>query len=106
MEKRKKKELQIGDILKEWQFSPDREKSKKYVRFEFQDYGIRLAYKLNDIYHKSLYIRLAKTVKREYLDEAYRFAIDYPNMGNKNKGRIFMWALSKLRKGEKLYTKK
>lgn len=94
------------DILFEWQFSPDREKSIKYVKHEFQDYGVRLAHKLNDPFHKSLYIKLAKLVKRELLEEAYRFAVDYPKMGGKNRGRLFMFALKKLRSGMKLADKR
>jgi len=101
--KRKKSDLKnIGDLLPKWQFDPDREKSKKYVKHEFQDYGIRLAHDLNDLGHKSLYIKLAKTTKREYLEKAYRFAIDYPNTEGKNKGKLFMWAFGKIRRGEEL----
>ena len=89
-----------------WEFSPEREKSKKYVKHEFQDYGVRLAHNLNDLDHKSLYIRLAKNEKRFLLEKAYRFAIDYPGMEGRNKGRLFMWALGRLRRGEKLCTKR
>lgn len=94
------------DLLQQWQFDPDRMKSQKYVKHEFQDYGVRLSHDLNDPGHKSLYIKLAKTEKREFLDQAYRFAIDYPNTEGQNKGKLFMWALKKLRNGELLYIKK
>ncbi len=99
----KKDYKSIKDLLYEWQFDPERKKSKKYVKYEFQDYGVRLSYALNDIKHKSLYIKLAKQENREFLEKAYRFAIDYPNMEGKNKGKIFMWALKKLKEGKKLY---
>jgi hypothetical protein len=92
----------IKELLLDWQFSPDREKSQRYVKHEFQDYGIRLAYKLNDLGHKTLYLRLAKTIKRELLEEAERFVSDYYGMEGKNKGRLFMWALGRLKRGEKL----
>jgi len=105
--KRKKSKLKnIGDLLPKWQFNPDRKKAGKYIKHEFQDYGIRLAHKLNDIEHKSLYIKLAKTTKRAYLERAYRFAIDYPGTKGKNKGKLFMWALSRVKKGENLGGKK
>ena len=99
---RTKQPKSIKDLLMDWQFDPDREKSKKYVTREFQDYGIRLAYKLNDLGHKSLYIKLAKTVKRSLLEKAYRFSVDYPGMEGKNKGKLFMFALTKLQRGETL----
>lgn len=104
--KKKGEPKSMKDLLMNWQFNPEREKSKKYVQHEFQDYGIRLAHKLNDEEHKSLYIKLAKEEKREYLEKAFSFAIDYPNTKGKNKGRLFMWALKKIRNGEKLYDSK
>lgn len=103
--KDKKNAKSVKDILREWQFSPDREKSRKYVKHEFQDYGIRLAHKLNDPDHKALYIKLSKNEKRNIIEKAYNFAVDYPGMDGKNKGKLFMFALSKLRNGEKLYDK-
>jgi hypothetical protein len=104
--KRKRKPKGMKELLLDWQFDPDRKKSQRYVKHEFQEYGVRLAYNLNDVSHKSLYIKLAKTEKRNFLEKAYRFAIDYPGMEGKNKGKLFMWALGKLRRGEKLYEKK
>lgn len=74
--------------------------SKKHIKFEFQDYGVRLSYKLNDPGHKSLYIRLAKIEDRNILESAYRFAVDYPGMANKNRGRLFMWKLKDLKIGK------
>lgn len=106
VKKRKKDPKTMRELLKQWEFSPDREKSKKYVKHEHQDYGVRLSYKLNDRKHTALYIKLARDEKREYLERAYRFVADYPNMEGKNKGKLFMWALGKLRKGEDLYDKK
>lgn len=102
MKKRSRKAKSIRDLLMDWQFDPEREKSRKYVKHEFQDYGVRLAHKLNDLPHKALYIKLAKTVKRAFLEKAYRFAVDYPGMEGKNRGKLFMFALTKLQKGEKL----
>lgn len=103
--KKKKEPKSMKDLLDQWQFDPERMKSKKYVQHEFQDFGLRLAHSLNDPGHKSLYIKLAKQEKRGMLEKALRFSIDYPGMDGKNKGKLFMWALKKLRNGEELYTK-
>lgn len=71
--------------------------SHKYVTTEFQDYGYRLALKLDDLKHKSLYIKLAKEVPRVYIDQALSFASDYPQV--RQKAKIFMWKLKELRNG-------
>ena len=71
----------------------------KYVTKEFQDYGYRLALKLGELKSVSLYIKLAKEKPRYMLEQAYSFAIDYPNA--KNRGRLFMWKLKELEKEEK-----
>jgi len=84
----------IGSLL---QNNKQRDKildSHKYVTKEYQDYGYRLALKLDDLSHKALYIKLAKEKQRYLLERAFSFAIDYPNA--KNKGRIFMWKLKEL----------
>jgi hypothetical protein len=83
---------QIGDILKN--FNPVED---KYISREFQSYGIYLAETLNDYKHKSLYIKLAKTVPRAILEKALTFVKD----ANANsKPKLFMWKMSKLKKGE------
>jgi hypothetical protein len=83
----------IKQLLKEQQEELfDRQ---QYITREFQDYGYRLAVKLNDLEHKSLYIKLAKEEKRGLLQSALSFAIDYPKADNKAK--IFMWKLKKLK---------
>lgn len=71
-----------------------------YISQEFQDYGYRLAVELDDLRHKALYIKLAKEEDRRILDRAKQFTLDYPKAGSK--GKIFMWALAKLRNGETL----
>lgn len=82
----------LGDILAKYQPS-DR---AKYISQEFQDYGYRLAVDLNDMDHKSLYIRMAKTVPRTILEAARAFAVDAEHA--KSKGRLFMWKVTQLRK--------
>ncbi len=83
---------QIGDILS--RFNPLED---KYISREFQSYGIYLAESLDDYKHKALYIRLAKTVPRAILEKALSFVKD---ANAKNKGRLFMWKMKKLKSGE------
>ncbi len=80
----------IGDVLK--RFDPAKD---KYVSREFQSFGVHLAESLNDTKHKSLYIKLAKTMPRILLEKALSFAID---SNAKNKGALFMWKLQQLKK--------
>lgn len=82
----------VGTILKT--FNPLED---KYISREFQAYGIYLAETLGDYKHKSLYIRLAKTVPRAILEKALSFVKD---SNARNKGRLFMWKMKELRKGE------
>ena len=82
----------IGDILKK--FNPVED---KYISREFQSYGIYLAEELEDYKHKAIYIRLAKTVPRAILEKALSFVKD---ANARNKARLFMWKMGKLKKGE------
>lgn len=66
----------------------------KYISREFQNFGMHLAEELNDYKHKSLYMKLAKTVHRSLLEKALTFAID---SNAKNKGALFMWKLKELK---------
>jgi len=68
--------------------------ANKYVTREFQDFGYRLAKELGDEAHKSLYIKLAKTVDRAILEQARRFVID---SNADNRGALFMWKMKELR---------
>ncbi|MEN9407614.1 MAG: hypothetical protein RLZZ455_830 [Candidatus Parcubacteria bacterium] len=70
----------------------------KYISREFQLFGIKLAEDLDDYKHKSLYIKLSKTVHRSILEKALSFAVDSTA---KNKGALFMWKLKELRSGSK-----
>ncbi len=71
-----------------------------YVSREFQDYGYRLACEMGEEKRKGMYIRLAKTVDRAILERAKSFVADATHVDNK--GRLFMWALGRLKKGESL----
>ena len=65
-----------------------------YITQEFQDYGYRLAVELNDLKHKSLYIKMAKEVSRGILERARSFVID---SNARNKARLFMWKVKQLK---------
>ena len=80
--------LTIADILKN--FNPMED---KYISREFQSFGYHLAEKLNDMKHKSLYMRMAKNLPRPILEEALSFVSDAKA---DNKGALFMWKLKEL----------
>lgn len=80
----------IGQILKNFRPTED-----KYISREFQSFGIYLSEELNDYKHRGLYIKLAKTIHRAILEKALSFVSD---SNAKNKGALFMWKLSELRK--------
>ncbi|MEK7458745.1 MAG: hypothetical protein AAB612_04685 [Patescibacteria group bacterium] len=65
-----------------------------HISREFQDYGYRLAIELNDLAHKSLYIRMAKTIDRKFLDQARTFVLD---ANARSRARLFMWKVKDLR---------
>jgi hypothetical protein len=71
-------------------------KPGKYISREFQDFGYRLALDLDDLKHKSLYMKLAKNEERGLLEAARRFVIDADHA--RSKGRLFMWKLKELKK--------
>lgn len=66
-----------------------------HITQEFQDYGYRLAVELDDMSHKSLYMKMAKTVDRKILESARTFVID---ANAHSKGRLFMWKVKELKK--------
>ena len=70
----------------------------KYISREFQTFGLHLADVLDDYKHKSLYMKLSKTVHRAILEQALSFAIDSKA---DNKGALFMWKLKEIRKNAK-----
>jgi hypothetical protein len=70
-----------------------------YITQEFQDFGYRLSLELNDPAHKSLYIKLAKTVNRGLLEQALAFVADAYQA--KSKAKLFMWKLKELRQNTK-----
>ncbi len=78
----------VGDILT--RFNPLED---KYISREFQAYGYHLAEVLSDLKHKSLYMKLAKTMPRAILEKALSYVADAKT---KRKGALFMWKLKQL----------
>lgn len=68
----------------------------KNISREFQMYGVYLAETLDDTKHYSLYIKLAKDIDRNILEDALNYTKGYYSA--KSKARVFMWRLSQLRK--------
>jgi hypothetical protein len=71
------------------------EDSGGFISQEFQDYGYRLAVELDDLPHKSLYMKLAKTADRKILEAARTFVLD---ANARSKARLFMWKVKELKK--------
>jgi len=70
---------------------------QKYVKQEFQAYGLELAKELGDWKNKSLYLRLAKTTPREILEKARYFVKDQTKGTIKTPYKLFMWKLKELK---------
>jgi hypothetical protein len=85
----------VSDTL--FQLSGTLAKRKKFIKNEFQAYGLELAKELNDWKNKSLYIRLAKTTPREILEKAFYFVKDQNRGTVKSKAKLFMWKLKELK---------
>lgn len=81
----------VGSLFDNYQL----EDKGGYITREFQDFGYRLALELNDLQHKSLYMRLAKKENRVLLERALSFVADAPNV--KSKARLFMWKVKQLK---------
>jgi hypothetical protein len=87
--------IKASSILSNNDFVERMTKNSKYLKEEFQDFGIRIAHKLNDLKHKSLYIKLAKELPRSTMEQALSFTLDYPTKDS-NLGKLYMWKLSEL----------
>lgn len=79
------------DLLNQYQVV----ETNKHIAHEFQSFGCYLAEILDDKNHTALYIKLAKTMPRGFLEKALSFVID--SKAN-NKARLFMWKLEQLKR--------
>ncbi len=91
----------IGESTAFQQILDKLDQRKKYVKKEFQAYGLELAEELNDWKNKSLYIKLAKETPRQLLEDAVNFVKDQPKGQVKSRARLFMWKLKQLKKENK-----
>ena len=87
----------VGDFIKKYKLDD----KDKYLSREFQKYAYDLAVELDDLKHKSLYMKLAKEIPRGLLETARSFVKDAQNV--KSEPRLFMWKLSQLKKNVKLH---
>lgn len=85
----------LGDLFSAYQLDD----KGGYITQEFQDYGYRLAVELEDMKHKSLYIKMAKDVPRGILESALSFVKDAEHA--KSKAKLFMWKVKQLKKDKK-----
>lgn len=70
------------------------EDKKRRASHEFQAYAYRLAVDLNHLDRLPLYLRLAKTVPRNILEQTYTFVAD---ANTQDKGPLFLWKLKQIR---------
>jgi hypothetical protein len=80
----------IGDLFSKYQV----EDKGGYITQEFQDFGYRLAVELEDLQHKSLYIKMAKDNPRGVLEKALSFVKD---AGARSPAKLFMWKVKQLK---------
>jgi len=92
---RKDKPTAIAQQLKV--FQETFKKRQKYVKNEFQAYGLELAKELGDWKNRSLYIRLAKNTDKKILEQARYFVKDQNPGAIKTPYKLFMWKLGQLK---------
>lgn len=76
-------------------------KRQKYVKNDFQAYGLELAQELDDWKNRSLYIRLTKNTDRKILEKARYFVKDQNPGSIKTPYKLFMWKLKQLKEESK-----
>jgi hypothetical protein len=92
---RQDKPTNISEQLKI--FKETIKKRQKYVKKEYQAFGLELAKELDDWKNRSLYIRLAKNTDRKILEQARYFVKDQNPGAIKTPYKLFMWKLRQLR---------
>ena len=92
----------LGDLFGD--FGQKLEKRKKYVKQEFQAYGLELAKEMGEWGKRAMYIRLAKNTDRNLLEKAKFFVKDQRRV--ETPGKLFMWKLKELKDEQKEKRKK
>ncbi len=77
-------------------------KRAKHSPHEFQAYGYFLAENLQDLAHRSIYIKMAKTINRNILETAYHLVKEAgPNLkGPSAQAKLFMWKVKQLKQAK------
>ena len=74
---------------------------QKYVKNEYQSYGLELAKELGDWKNRALYIRMAKNMDRKILEKARYFIKDQTHGTIQTPYKLFMWKIKELRNSSK-----
>jgi hypothetical protein len=90
----------IGDQL--LKFKETLDKRKKYVKNEYQAYGLELAKELGDWKNRSLYIRLSKNMDRQILETARYFVKDQNPGTIQTPYKLFMWKIKEIRQNKEI----
>jgi len=85
----------LSEILKNLQ----EKDTGKYLKYEWQLYGYNLARYLDDMKRVSMYMKFAKTMKRNTLQEAFDFVKE---SNARSKPKLFLWKLSQLKAKKKV----
>ncbi|MEI8067748.1 MAG: hypothetical protein WCG91_02210 [Candidatus Shapirobacteria bacterium] len=78
------------------------ESRQKYVKNEYQSYGMELAKELGDWKGRAIYMRLAKNVDRKIIEKARYFVKDQDKSRLQTPYKLFMWKLKELRKEQEI----
>jgi len=81
-----------------FKFKETLEKRQKYVKNEYQAYGLELAKELDDWKNRAIYMRLAKNLDRRVIEKARYFVKDQNPGAIKTPYKLFMWKLKELKK--------
>jgi len=87
----------LGDLFAD--LGQKLERRKKYVKQEYQAYGLQLAQEMGEWDKRAMYIRLAKNTDRNLLEKARFFVKDQKHV--KTPGKLFMWKLKELKNEQK-----
>jgi hypothetical protein len=93
MDEDRKKLSSIQDLLKDLNL----DKRRKYLKEEYQAYGLQLAREMDEWDKRAMYIRLAKQTDRKLLEKARLFIKDQTKGSIKTPGKLFLWKLKQLK---------